>query len=657
MEISPEPKDIDDKLLEFLKELMGEDGLAFLSLDNAITAVKQTQPFWQAPFSIGLHALPFLYHRETDSQGTALPDLVLVVLGLASQTYPKSKDMTASDLVGSVLEPLEARYNSLSAEVSGYGLTDEQAHTLFHTCFAFGVLLLAKGDEARATTMLRQMAATKTTRRGPTISIGMGLDHWDVGVTKGLAAIVLQDFYAKRHDYEMALYLLTEAVASNSPGPSSESLLAVVPGLLESFAEKCERINSFREWVDLFDRAAGITEICGEADASGDLPSDCKVTSPQFLAWKFGQLVARFAICYSLYRGDSKQLLSSGYQDNETVVDSILREGGYGNDWGNGTVVASLLCEYDEHRNWQILRQQYVSVWESSSSYQWLHLCQAGTETDLYWAMRIGFADQMLSATEQIPVTQLQTETSPIVRNIEMIKDIDSTIAVRQIKEQQFLERILERLPPSKPEIVQQLQQRLSSVWSKLPPTVVDTLIQAENHYRTGVNTNDAKLYFHEAVEASLHCCLVEPLVSFMQKRGDKIIAVCFPPKRGVERKTSSELRKLSIWKLRKLSLLEWSDVLETLSVPEHKNLAGLRTEDLNLERFMKEHFGELPLPALRELSRSLRDFYLRKDSAHYHIPRYEEEIWELEQMRELVLGVKRSSVITQIFQLFGTER
>ena len=667
MEISPEPKDSNDNLLELprdkclelLKVIMGEDGLTFLNLDNAITAVRQGHRVWQAPFAIGLWALPLLYHWETDSQGKLIGVLyrfprdidsqdkgvllksVLMVFGLSSQTYSKSKDMAVSDLVGSALEPLEARYDSLSAEVSGYGLTDEDAHMLFHTRLALGVLLLVKGDEARGTTILRQMAATKTTRRGPTISVGMGLDHLDVEVTKELAAMILQDFYAKRQDYESALYLLTEAVASSGPGPFSESLLAVVPVLLESFALKCERVNSSGEWVKIFDRAASITEMCGEADVSGNLPSDCKVTSPQFLAWKFGQLVARFIIRNR-----------SGYQDYGTMVDSILREGGYGSDWGTGTGVASLLCEYDEHRNWQILRQQYLSVWESSSRYQWLNLCQAGTETDLYWAMRIGFANQMLSTIEQTAAIPVQTETPYIVRDIEMTKDIATTIALRQIKEQQDLDKyheslrnmLEERLPPGKREVRHELQRRLSSVWSKLPAKVVDTLVKAENYYRTVVNTDDAKVWFNKAVEASLNCCLVEPLVSFMQKRGDKRIAVCFPPPRGVERKTSSELRKLPLW--------EWSNVFETLSVPVHQNLASLGGEDF--KRFMKERFGELPLPALTELSRSLRDFCQRKDSAHFHPSRYEEEIQELEQMRELVLGMKRPSVITQIFQLFG---
>jgi hypothetical protein len=642
MEIMPEPKNVNDKLLEFLKELMGEDGLTFLDLDNAITAVKQGHWVWQAPFAIGLRALPLLYHWGTDSRHTAVPDLALLVLALASQVHVRSEDMAISDLVNPALEPLEAKYNSLTVEIHGYGLGDEQARMLFHIRFALGVLLLLKGDEERAKTILRQMAATRTTRRGQTWS-SEGLGQFDVGVTKALAAIIFQDFYEQRQEHEMALYLLTEVVASNGPGPFSESLLEVVPGLLESFAEKCERANNFGEWVDLFDRAAGITEICGEADTSGDSPSNCKKTSPQFLAWKFGQLVARFAIRNGPQRGNSKQLLPllprPEYQDDGTVASPVLWECGEG--WGNGTMVASLLCEYDEHRNWRILRQQYVSMWEALPRYQWLSLCEAGTQTDLYWAMRIGFADQMLSATEQIRIIQLQTEPSPITRDIEMTKDIASTTALWLIELRHMLE---ERLPPGKREVRHELQQRLSSVWSKLPTKVVDTLVKAENYYRTGVDTDNAKVWFNKAVEASLNYCLVEPLVSFTEKRVDKRIAICFPPPRGVERKTSYELRKLS--------LLEWSDVFETLSVPADKSLANLGAKDLN--QFMKEHFGELSPPALKELSWSLRDFCcFRKDAAHYHIPRHEEERQELEQMRELVLGIKRPSIITQIFQLF----
>jgi hypothetical protein len=261
-------------------------------------------------------------------------------------------------------------------------------------------------------------------------------------------------------------------------------------------------------------------------------------------------------------------------------------------------------------------------MWEELPRYQWLPLCGAGTQTDPYWAIRIDFADQMLGSKEQPLINALQVETPPHPPVIERPPDIDIIIALRQIKLQQLLESITERLPPSKREINQHLQQRLISVWSKLPAKVVDSLVKAENYYRTGVNSDDAKVWFNKAVEASLDYCFVEPLVSFVEKRVDKRIAICFPPPRGVEHKTLSELRKLS--------LSEWSDVFNTRSVREGKTLGSLGAEEL--ERFMKQHFGEVSLPALGQLSRSLRDFWQpRKGNAHYHTPRHEEERQELE--------------------------
>ena len=670
MEISPEPKDSNnnhlelprDILLEFLKVIMGEDGLVFLNLDNAIASIKQAQPVWQAPFAISLWAFPLLYHHEVDSQGKftgvlynfpeavdshikrELMTSVLTVFGFSSQTYSKSKDITVPCLVNSALEALETQHNILNAEFIRDELTDENAHILFHTRLALGILLLVKGDEKRATTILRQMAATKTAESAPTF-ISEGLTSNDVVVTKNLAALVLQDFYARRQDYDMGLFLLTEATASGGLGAFSDGRL-LVPGLLELFADKCERGNDFGEWfegwVDLFDRAAAIIEICGEADTNGDSPVTCAINSPQFLSWKFGQLVARFAIRYSTEWDDSEQLLPTGYS---------------GEDWGNGTMVASLLCEYEEHRDWQNLRQQYVSMWESSSRYQWISLCQAGTWTDVYWAVRIGFADKMIEITKQRALVQSQPQQSPIMRDIEITRDITSTIAVRQVKELNELSKqnellsslkavLNERLPSSKADIYDQLQKRLNSVWKKLPTKVINALVKAERYYKTEVDDDQAKGWFNRAVEASIHYCLRDPFVSFRQKRGFKKTNITFAP-RGQNQLAYSR-------GINKLSLFEWSLMIDMTIVPTN-NRPTLELTDLN--RFLKEHFGELPKPALKQLSHSLQDFCLRKDSQHDHPSRYEEEIQELEQMRDLAVGINRPSIITQIFQLFTPKK
>jgi len=664
MKISPEPKDSNDNsyklpeavFLEFLKQLMGEDGLTFLNLDNAITAVKQAQTSWQAPFAIGLWALPLLYQHDTDSPDKheflyrfppnidiqnkeKILSSVLLVFGLSSQIHSNSYDKEYSKLIDLCLEALESQYNSLTPSE----MSDENLHLLFHVRFALGVLLLLKGDEERATKILREMVSTKTRKRGQTWS-SEGLEYLDIGETKLFAAIVLQGYYAERHDYNMGLYLLSEAVASSHIGYYSKNLLAFVPSLLESFADKCERGNDFGEWfegwVDLFDRAAAIIEICGEADTNGDSPSICTVNSPQFLSWKYGQLVARFAIRYSAEWDESEQLLPTGYS---------------GEDWGNGTIVASLLCEYEEHRDWQNLRQQCVSMWESSSRYQWLSLCQAGTWTDLYWAVRIGFAEKMLEITKQRALVPSQTPQSPVISDIEITRDIASTIAIRQMKELHELGKLDEllsslqvaldeRLPSSKADIHDQLQKKLSSVWDKIPAKVMSSLVKAERYYKTEVDDDQAKGWFNRAVEASIHYCLRDPFVSFRQKRGFKKTNIAFAP-RGQNQPAYSK-------GVNKLSLFEWSLTIDMTIAPIN-NRSTL--ELIDLKRFLKEYFGDLPVSALKQLHRSLQDFCLRKDSQHDHPSRYEEEIQELKQMRDLALGINRPSIITQIFQLFAT--
>ncbi len=65
-------------------------------------------------------------------------------------------------------------------------------------------------------------------------------------------------------------------------------------------------------------------------------------------------------------------------------------------------------------------------------------------------------------------------------------------------------------------------------------------------------------------------------------------------------------------------------------------------------------------MPDLCPLSRSLQMVQeYRSGSAHYQeaISRYEKEKWELEQMRNLVLGIGQDSVIAQISQLLAPRR
>jgi len=69
----------------------------------------------------------------------------------------------------------------------------------------------------------------------------------------------------------------------------------------------------------------------------------------------------------------------------------------------------------------------------------------------------------------------------------------------------------------------------------------------------------------------------------------------------------------------------------------------------------MRSHLGGSRLPDLRPLAQSLRLVQqYRSGSAHYQqaTSRCEKKKWELEQMRALVLGIGKPSIIVQIFRL-----
>ena len=627
MEISPETKDIIKNSMSLL--MNDDDVTAFSNLDHAITIIQQEQSCWQAPASIGVHA---------------------AALHLAEKT--NDEEAILQDLIAYALEPLEALLGSLMPESDKETLEDERAHLLFHTRFGLGFLLLASGEEERAKTILHEMAATRLSARGAQFMSGERIAGPgivpitnDIRQAKRLTAMLMLSVYERKEDYDEALYLVTEAAACN---PWDTEILSLAPTLLDLWVEKCEKADSldecFLDWLYLFETTADLISICQEADSSGILPDECKKESAQFLAWKFGQLVAAYALRDKQWHDtlfmEGLHKLPSGEETRIWVWDDI---------WSSSRsvplVVGSLLSCYDDGRNWEMLREHYICMWAGSYTSYGAPLSEIGPESDLYWAMRIGFVDKMLE-TQQRDIIPVLVPTLPTIHSIEIAKDILSIIALRELKLQQSADKITERFPPGKREIVHLLEQWLSDVWVKLPAKVINTLVKAENYYKTEVDDDNAKVHFAKVVEASLNYCFVDPLVAYMQKRGYKEIAICFPPTRGRETKSENALRKLS--------LSEWAGILEMLTAPRVKGLSELGMSEL-LE-FVKQCYRWQRLPDLHPLARSLQAIQkYRGGSAHDQeaISRYDQETLELEEMRKLVLGIGRDSVIAQIFKLF----
>jgi hypothetical protein len=245
----------------------------------------------------------------------------------------------------------------------------------------------------------------------------------------------------------------------------------------------------------------------------------------------------------------------------------------------------------------------------------------------------------MLESTQAVVLSAEPVPTTPAVPSVEALID-----TIRGMDR-----KLDERLPRSGRELRQRVMRHLIPVADLVPLKVLNVLTKGEKYRDSQDKDDEAKVCFVKGVEAALDDCLVGPLVEFMKQQGKPRVDLPFPAPRGLERREAPGLRKLN--------LREWADLLDTL-MPARRSLSALGAGDLR--DFLNQHIGS-HWPDFRPLAQSLRRVQeLRSGSAHYQQAetRLEKELWELEEMRKLVLGLDNSpSVIAQIYRLLAPSR
>ena len=610
METVPERQ---DPIKFFLSVLMSDEDVARYSDPScAIETLERGELCWQAAVSIGVLAGVVGVLGKTDDQK-----------GLVE------------NLVGHALKPMEALHERLTQEARQQALTDEQARMLFHLRFGLGFLFLAKGEREAGKAFLHDMAATKLSRHGGGQSYRSGDDIVsytdDMGWGKVLAAIMACDPYSDAEDYDEALYLMMEAGDTTGHYTVDNAV-----GLLDRWAARCEAIeqregadelDAFLEWTPLLYSAAEVVSVCQQVDTSGVLPGECDKASPQFLAYKLGQLAARFA--------------AKNADLWHHFLDEVEEEPGRFD-----FLVEALLCDHEPGRDWQKVRDRYLAGWRRTPCYEGTSPEEIGPHMDLYWAMRIGFADKMLESTRALEVAAVPVAIPGLIDQMQRIEDIASTIALRQLRHEREFD---ERLPQSRGKIAQSLAGYLGDVWGRLPSDVEDALLSAEySHeagWRTDISTREVVERFHSAVEACFHRYFVDPFAAYL-RRGDVPSApLCFRGWRG-----QWQDREFKADNPSSVSLSIWAGVFEALTDP-----GPTATENLHVKTFVNHNWPELPLADLKELADPLRRIQsYRNLAAHRQSPPrpLQEAKTELDDMRKVVLGIGSPSVITEIYRL-----
>lgn len=497
------------------------------------------------------------------------------------------------------------------------------------------------------------MAATRLPTRGVEVRAGPGIIRQTLDITRGkrLAALFLQEEYQDEEDYGEALYLITEAAACN---PWATQLLQEAPVLLDHWVERCEEEDASDEygsptlgWLDLFAEAAEILSVCQEADSSGALPNECRGESAQFLAWEFGQIAGKFAT-HGRWRDGPFGAFTQFIREDWRVIGeefNLLREGEKVQLALN--TVVTLLCEYEPNRNWEKIREHYISMWNTSYTYRGTSLSELTPESDLYWAMRIGFADKMLETQPKQLIAPLPTEK---------LETIGTRTSLGVSKILQEISEIKSRLPPPTEETRVFIADQLFGVWDKLPPGVADALVEAEQSFRVGTRTQQAILDFHKAAEECLRCYFVDPLVTYMVKQRLEEMTLHMGP-RGKARPIRigvNAARGAYLMDPRRLSLWDWAGLFEMLADPEQKPMVNL-----SMKMFIKQSWLKFDFATLKQLVEPLKKIQeYRNHAAHPPYPPrpHMEERNELEEIRKLLLGMEQASVIAQIFKLFAPQ-
>ncbi len=198
------------------------------------------------------------------------------------------------------------------------------------------------------------MAATKVSIRGHSYySEGPGIVKCTDDVRQGKlqAAIGLLAEYAEQKNFGEILYLMTEAVACT---PWATYILSVVPPVIDGCVAECEKEDydgPGLEWLWLFVEVGEILSLCEECDPSGSAPNECKVVSPQYFAWKIGEVAGRFAARWH----DNP---FSEFQDFRDAIGEKEYQSERGEEKTRETIMAilALLREYDIARDWQKMR-------------------------------------------------------------------------------------------------------------------------------------------------------------------------------------------------------------------------------------------------------------------------------------------------------------
>ena len=370
--------------------------------------------------------------------------------------------------------------------------------------------------------------------------------------------------------------------------------------------------------------------IYGWLDAAGDVDDEerehvgeCPTATRQFWAWYYGNALGRLLVARPSLRA--------------SLLDEI--EAG---EWDNCWHVAGVLFEAIPH-SWDEYRERALKFYNASdieypqqgprpwNAAQPPHL---SAQSDLYWAMRIGFADAHAANAED-----RKGSLAGITDALERIETITSGTARHVLRAERNIDNLLDtvndRVMPNHEYWYGQLREELPGVIGSLPRPTVDHLIDAARHRYAG-EWDYCKVSLCKSVE-SLFVRIFIPGIQELPESSN--LTVALPRGKQAPRKRSSE-------EWHRISMSGWAHILRTA-----------REEDINapLRAFLPHAFPDIDLDAATNLHAALANIArLRGGASHDSITADGRQVRDAEELWGLVVGAGSGGFLAQFCAALG---
>lgn len=579
--------------------------------------------------------------------------------------FRRATDDDVDEWVRSMLlsaeERIEKRLAVYEAQTVTGSMSDDDLRCLFHCLCASGFAKLYLENTALAVGAMVRAAIMPVA--GPSTWVaGAGLLPMSRDTLASHLLLAIVEPFLREGGYAAeAAVLQTELIAC---GWSDESAFSDAIEVLNELAQDCEDGElewsdtvPFYGWANLFAESAVLMQVSGECDDTGADPRLCRKSTAQYQAWLFGWQVARMVACPNVSSTPIDRLhnlwLFASYGTDIFVRSRDIVLGALDTAVAivNGAVTYDLTGA----------RTRALVLWQSRVRSFAEGIWDIGPRSDLYWAMRIGYYDGLLESSMPSDETGHVFSTPPdepgqSVTGAQVVEGMGLGFSKLQGQLVEVLHMLSETcLTPDN--VRETLRGHLGEVFDWLPVSTVDHLAQGELYWSSGVQHQQAAVSYVCAVEATLQELLVATLLNYMQKKGKFSIGLVFPSRRPDSAKSAVVplARNFRRGEIEKIALSDIAGCLLALSGQTdyrtcHRVVPELLEFLLDTFGWWNEH------PALRSLSEKLEKVqHLRAGAAHHraHTSRYVDEVAGYAELRSLVIGDGRRSILADIVEVF----